>query len=783
MALSIDTGDPNDLKSDDLQGVLDKFDVPYKKTGLRYDIFSKYVQLAKVETPRSLEIWAGVNSLKDELPDSRSGSRLLTARKYKPRVQKNETNANQHGFVYKPMSSQQHSTCQNSATMSTPHTLNGLSSYTNSLLSLQSAETSMSEESNNINSPKSSIQHQYYTRQNSSALSPLSANSQIVSYDPSGASKNCATTPLSKPTSGQISSCDPSKSSIQSAANVRPSGTNYRSISPESSTKFKRSKKKKDSPVANKPSQSTRKKRRPRALKVKANFPGFVYKSPIQHRYNTRQSPSASSLQSESGQIVSYDSSGPSNHCAITPSQNSRCNSSGSSVPSATNLLSSGTNNRSISPESSNFDTFFIMTCEANKPSQSTRKKRKPRAFGANSNEKDLPGFVYKSPIQHCYSTRQSSSALSPQPASSQIGSFDLSGPYKSPIQHQYYTRQNSSALSPLSANGQIVSYDPSGASENCATTPLSKPTSAPVANKPSQSTRKKRRPRALKVKANFPGFVYKSPIQHWYNTRQSPSASSLQSASGQIVSYDSSGPSNHCAITPSQNSRCNPSGSSVPSATNLLSSGTNNRSISPESSNFDTFFIMTCEANKPSQSTRKKHKPRAIRANFNEKDFPGFVYKSPIQHRYSTRQSSSALSPQPASSQLCNFDLPGPSNQCATTPLLYTTSGQISSRRIEAPEGDNSYLNKDQDFPSSTSTGCVGQPPLESVKRWRTLVTSRDLESSMPFLHETDCAGGESTCGVATKLLQGIERIAQGLPGHLTKGTTAEQREITPCW
>ncbi|KAI8461842.1 hypothetical protein BY996DRAFT_6408360 [Phakopsora pachyrhizi] len=68
MALSIDTGDPNDLKSDDLQAVLDKFDVPYKKTGLRYDIFSKYVQLAKVETPRSLEIWAGVNSLKDELP-------------------------------------------------------------------------------------------------------------------------------------------------------------------------------------------------------------------------------------------------------------------------------------------------------------------------------------------------------------------------------------------------------------------------------------------------------------------------------------------------------------------------------------------------------------------------------------------------------------------------------------------------------------------------------------------------------------------------------------------
>ncbi|CAH7677297.1 expressed protein [Phakopsora pachyrhizi] len=92
--------------------------------------------------------------------------------------------------------------------------------------------------------------------------------------------------------------------------------------------------------------------------------------------------------------------------------------------------------------------------------------------------------------------------------------------------------------------------------------------------------------------------------------------------------------------------------------------------------------------------------------------------------------------------------------------------SGQISSRRIEAPEGNNSYLNKDQDFPSLTSTGCVGQPPLESVKRWQTLVTSRDLESSMPFLHETDCAGGDSTCGVATKLLQGIERIAQGKSG-----------------
>ncbi|KAI8446596.1 hypothetical protein BY996DRAFT_6422247 [Phakopsora pachyrhizi] len=187
---------------------------------------------------------------------SRSGSCLLTSRKYKPRVEINETNANQHGFVYKPMSSQQHSTCQNSATMLTPHTLNELSSYNNLLLSLQFAETSMSEESNNMNSPKSSIQHQYYPCQNLSALLPLSAKGQIFSYDPFGASENCATTPLSQPTSGQISRCHPSESSIQSAANITPSGTNYKSISPKSSTKFKQSKAKKDSPVANKPSQS-----------------------------------------------------------------------------------------------------------------------------------------------------------------------------------------------------------------------------------------------------------------------------------------------------------------------------------------------------------------------------------------------------------------------------------------------------------------------------------------------------------------------------------------------
>ncbi|KAI8444782.1 hypothetical protein BY996DRAFT_6568251 [Phakopsora pachyrhizi] len=295
------------------------------------------------------------------------------------------------------MSSQQHSTCQNSATMLTPHTLNELSSYNNLLLSLQSADTSMSEESNNMNSPKSSIQHQYYPCQNLSALLPLSAKGQIVSYDPFGASENCATTPLSQPTSGQISRCHPSESSIQSAANITPSGTNYRSISPKSSTKFKQSKAKKDFRIA----------------------------------------------------------------AAI-------------------------------------------------------------------------------------------------------------------PLDHQ-----------------------------------------------------------------------------------------------------------------------------------------------------------------------------------------------SPQQQTFCHQEQTIGLSHPKASSQLCNFDLPGRSNQC------------ISSRRIEAPEGNNSYLNKDQDFPSLTSTGCVGQPPLESVKRWQTLVTSRDLESSMPFLHETDCAGGDSTCGL--KVLVKCKLL--GLPGHLKKGTTSQQQEITPCW
>ncbi|CAH7684551.1 hypothetical protein PPACK8108_LOCUS18780 [Phakopsora pachyrhizi] len=480
-----------------------------------------------------------------------------------------------------------------------------------------------------------------------------------------------------------------------------------RSVSPESSDRFKR-RKGQASTATPKSCGPTRTKSRSRILKKKnkdSNEPGFVYKPPNRHSYSTRQSTASQSSAVDHSSCYS-----PSQFSAINQSLSNH--QSETSTPySASVPLSAERIERSVSPESS--DRFKRRKGQAStatpKSCGPTRTKSRSRILKKKNKDSNEPGFVYKPPNRHSYSTRQSTASQSSAvDHSSCYSPSQFSAINQSLSNHQSETSTPYSASVPLSAERIERSVSP----ESSDRFKRRKGQASTATPKSCGPTRTKSRSRILKKKnkdSNEPGFVYKPPNRHSYSTRQSTASQS--SAVDHSSCYS---PSQFSAINQSlsnhQSETSTPYSASVP-----LSAKRIERSVSPESS--DRFKRRKGQAStatpKSCGPTRTKSRSRILKKKNKDSNEPGFVYKPPNRHSYSTRQSTASQSSAVDHSSCYSPSQFSAINQSLSKHQSETSTPYSAAVPLSAKRNERSALTSS--CGSSSYNQCVHSTPITS--------------------------------------------------------------------
>ncbi|CAH7688581.1 hypothetical protein PPACK8108_LOCUS23553 [Phakopsora pachyrhizi] len=563
-----------------------------------------------------------------------------------------------------------------------------------------------------------------------------------------------------------------------------------RSVSPESSDRFKR-RKGQASTATPKSCGPTRTKSRSRILKKKnkdSNEPGFVYKPPNRHSYSTRQSTASQSSAVDHSSCYS-----PSQFSAINQSLSNH--QSETSTPySASVPLSAERIERSVSPESS--DRFKRRKGQAStatpKSCGPTRTKSRSRILKKKNKDSNEPGFVYKPPNRHSYSTRQSTASQSSAvDHSSCYSPSQFSAINQSLSKHQSETSTPYSASVPLSAERIERSVSP----ESSDRFKRRKGQASTATPKSCGPTRTKSRSRILKKKnkdSNEPGFVYKPPNRHSYSTRQSTASQS--SAVDHSSCYS---PSQFSAINQSlskhQSETSTPYSAAVPlsakrnersALTSSCGSSSYNQCVhstpitSPANSAIDmgrknmlhkkwktkarlrrnhNVTSLSQSSRRKRQSSRTKRQSQACTATG---DF-GFVYRPPDQMSFCDSEGSDVLM-DGSNKRKKTINYPQASKRLRK-PLVESQIHCHNRREIEPVEENLFSLGGHDCLPplSKQIRGNLCESNESFVSQWRSSTHPRDLEAGvMGFMPSHSCSGKN----LASEMLEGINRIAQGI-------------------
>ncbi|CAH7676378.1 hypothetical protein PPACK8108_LOCUS11496 [Phakopsora pachyrhizi] len=340
---------------------------------------------------------------------------------------------------------------------------------------------------------------------------------------------------------------------------------------------------------------------------------------------------------------------------------------------------------------------------------QATAGRRpKPRSQN-NGCIADESGFVYKPPNRHSYSTCQSTASQSSAvDHSSCYSPSQFSAINQSLSNHQSETSTPYSAAAPLSAERIERSVSP----ESSDRFKRRKGQASTATPKSCGPTRTKSRSRILKKKnkdSNEPGFVYKPPNRHSYSTRQSTASQS--SAVDHSSCYS---PSQFSAINRSlsnhQSETSTPYSASVP-----LSAERIERSVSPESS--DRFKRRKGQAStatpKSCGPTRTKSRSRILKKKNKDSNEPGFVYKPPNRHSYSTRQSTASQSSAVDHSSCYSPSQFSAINQSLSKHQSETSTPYSAAVPLSAKRNERSALTSS--CGSSSYNQCVHSTPITS--------------------------------------------------------------------